>query len=190
MPASSLPQTSFFHGINASLVANSVTDFTVRFISECVMLLHLLSSCSPHKGTDHGSKSLISLFRSRSGAESQRDGEKQTLIDRCDVIVEDGEGVRSRFTARIVFRNGLTSTHRLPFEVVVPVHAKFSRQESPHHWSISSRTLRQLMDHFGPGIEYLDINTNGDHVNFTCFSEKTVSGDGRHSYHDFFRFMY
>ncbi|GAO16735.1 hypothetical protein UVI_02002810 [Ustilaginoidea virens] len=31
------------------------------------------------------------------------------------------------------------------------------------------------MDHFGPGIEYLDINTDGDHVNFTCFSEKTVS---------------
>lgn len=34
------------------------------------------------------------------------------------------------------------------------------------------------MDHFGPGIEYLDINTDGDHVNFTCFSEKTVSEDG------------
>lgn len=34
------------------------------------------------------------------------------------------------------------------------------------------------MDHFGPGIEYLDINTDGDHVNFTCFSEKTVTEDG------------
>jgi cell cycle checkpoint control protein RAD9A len=34
------------------------------------------------------------------------------------------------------------------------------------------------MDHFGPGIEFLDINTDGDHVNFTCFSEKTVSEDG------------
>lgn len=34
------------------------------------------------------------------------------------------------------------------------------------------------MDHFGPGIEYLDINTDGDHVNFTCFSEKTISEDG------------
>ncbi|KHO01154.1 DNA repair protein RAD9 [Metarhizium album ARSEF 1941] len=34
------------------------------------------------------------------------------------------------------------------------------------------------MDHFGPGIEYLDINTDGDHVNFTCFSEKSVNEDG------------
>lgn len=125
-------------------------------------------------------QSLISLFRSRSAADSQRDrdAEKQTLIDRCDIAIEDGPGVKSRFVARIVFRTGLTSTHRLPFETGVPVHAKFSKQDAPHHWSISSRTLRQLMDHFGPGIDYLDINTDGDHVNFTCFSEKTVSEDG------------
>ncbi|KAG6077224.1 hypothetical protein E4U31_003468 [Claviceps sp. LM219 group G6] len=122
-------------------------------------------------------RALISLFRSRSGSDAQRDAEKQSLIDRCDVVVEDGEGVRSRFIVRIVFRNGLTSTHRLPFEVAVPVHAKFNKQDAPYHWAISSRTLRQLMDHFGPGIEYLDINTDGDHVNFTCFSEKTISED-------------
>ncbi|KAG6057022.1 hypothetical protein E4U17_001754 [Claviceps sp. LM77 group G4] len=122
-------------------------------------------------------RALISLFRSRSSSDTQRDADKQSLIDRCDVVVEDGEGVRSRFIVRIVFRNGLTSTHRLPFEVAVPVHAKFNKQDTPYHWTISSRTLRQLMDHFGPGIEYLDINTDGDHVNFTCFSEKTISED-------------
>ncbi|KAK3196740.1 hypothetical protein K4F52_000084 [Lecanicillium sp. MT-2017a] len=122
-------------------------------------------------------RSLISLFRSRSSADNQRDAEKQTLIEKCDIAIEDGEGVKSRFIARIVFRSGLTSTHRLTFEIAPPVHAKFSSQDAPHHWSISSRTLRQLMDHFGPGIDYLDINTDGDHVNFTCFSEKTVSED-------------
>ncbi|RFN53733.1 hypothetical protein FIE12Z_2074 [Fusarium flagelliforme] len=122
-------------------------------------------------------RALVSLFRSRTASDSQRDVEKQTLIDRCDVAIEDGEGIESRFIARLIFRNGLTSTHRLPFEVAVPVHAKFNKQDAPHHWKISSRTLRQLMDHFGPGIEFLDINTDGDHVNFTCFSEKTVSED-------------
>ncbi|KAH6893417.1 Rad9-domain-containing protein [Thelonectria olida] len=122
-------------------------------------------------------RALVSLFRSRTAPDSQRDAEKQTLIDRCDIAIEDGEGVQSRFIVRIIFRNGMTSTHRLPFEVAVPVHAKFNKQDAPHHWTISSRTLRQLMDHFGPGIEFLDINTDGDHVNFTCFSEKTVSED-------------
>ncbi|KEY68998.1 hypothetical protein S7711_03305 [Stachybotrys chartarum IBT 7711] len=120
-------------------------------------------------------RALISLFRSRSSTESGP--EKQTPIDKCDVAIEDGEGVKSRFIARIVFRNGLTSTHRLSYEVAVPVHAKFNRQESPHHWTMSSKTLRQLMDHFGPGVEFLDINTNGNLVNFTCFSEKKVAPD-------------
>ncbi|KAK2612206.1 hypothetical protein QQS21_001782 [Conoideocrella luteorostrata] len=122
-------------------------------------------------------RALISLFRSRSGSDNQRDAEKQTFIDRCDIVIEDGEGIKSRFIVRIVFRNGLTSTHRLPFEVAVPVHAKFSKEDASHHWTIASRTLRQLMDHFGPGIEYLDINADADHVNFTCFSEKSVSED-------------
>lgn len=127
------------------------------------------------------SKALISLFRSRAGLEGQRDVEKQTIIDRCDVAIEDGEGLESRFITRIIFKNGLTSTHRLPYEVAVPVHAKFNKMDAPHHWSIASRTLRQLMDHFGPGVEFLDINTDGDHVKFTCYSEKSVNEDS--TYH-------
>jgi len=65
------------------------------------------------------------------------------------------------------------------------MHAKFNRDEAKNHWIISARTLRQLMDHFGPGIELLDINTDGKSrvVNFTCFTEKvqkrgTVSNEG------------
>ena len=54
------------------------------------------------------------------------------------------------------------------------MHAKFNPDEACNRWAISSRTLRQLMDHFGPGIELLDINTDNDTrvVNFTCFTEK------------------
>ncbi|ROT42064.1 hypothetical protein SODALDRAFT_6309 [Sodiomyces alkalinus F11] len=122
-------------------------------------------------------RALISIFRSRVGGDPQRDREKETLIDRCEVAIEDGPGVQSRFIAKLVFRNGIASTHRLPFEVVVPVHAKFNREEAVNHWTIPSRTLRQLMDHFGPGVELLDVNSDGEHVKFTCFTEKTVNGD-------------
>ncbi|KAL2760928.1 hypothetical protein ACRALDRAFT_2039460 [Sodiomyces alcalophilus JCM 7366] len=122
-------------------------------------------------------RALISIFRSRIGGEAQRDREKESLIDRCEVAIEDGPGVQSRFIAKLVFRNGIASTHRLPFEVVVPVHAKFNREEATNHWTIPSRTLRQLMDHFGPGVELLDINSDGEHVKFTCFTEKSVNGD-------------
>ncbi|OLN85498.1 DNA repair protein rad9 [Colletotrichum chlorophyti] len=134
-------------------------------------------------------RALTSIFRSRVGGDPQRDRERESTIDRCDVAIEDGPGVRSRFIVKLVFRNGtpyaapadptngVTSTHRLPFEVAVPVHAKFDREEAVHHWTIPSRTLRQLMEHFGPGVELLDINSDGEHVNFTCFTEKTTNGD-------------
>ncbi|GJC96044.1 DNA repair protein rad9 [Colletotrichum higginsianum] len=106
--------------------------------------------------------SLASIFRSRVGGDQQRDREKESTIDRCDVAIEDGPGVKSRLIVKLVFRN---------------VHAKFDRDEALHHWTIPSRTLRQLMEHFGPGVELLDINSDGEHVNFTCFTEKTTNGD-------------
>jgi cell cycle checkpoint control protein RAD9A len=74
---------------------------------------------------------------------------------------------------------GVSSTHRLPFEVAVPVHAKFDGEEAVHHWTIASGTLRQLMEHFGPGVDLIDINADGEVVNFTVYSEKTVKEDGK-----------
>ena len=72
----------------------------------------------------------------------------------------------------------MTSIHKLPFEVAAPVHGRFEKTEAVHHWTIPSRTLRQLMEHFGPGIDLLDINSDGENLNFTGTSEKTVNGDG------------
>ncbi|KAH7041472.1 Rad9-domain-containing protein [Microdochium trichocladiopsis] len=117
-------------------------------------------------------KALLSLFRQRSG-DPMHEREKDTTIDRCDISIVDEPGKKSRFVARILFRNGITTKYRLPFEVTPPVHAKFDKDEAVNSWSISSRVLRQLMDHFGPRIEYLDIHPDADQVvNFTCFTEK------------------
>ncbi|KAI0004868.1 Rad9-domain-containing protein [Xylariaceae sp. FL0662B] len=122
-------------------------------------------------------RALLSLFRSRSG-DPLHDREKDTTIERCDVAVVDQPGKKSRFIAKIVFRNGITTKYRLPFEVTPPVHAKFDKEQAINHWSIPSRTLRELMDHFGPGIEYLDIHSEDDQVvNFTCFTERVKNGE-------------
>ncbi|KAI0430497.1 Rad9-domain-containing protein [Xylaria sp. FL1042] len=119
---------------------------------------------------------LLSLFRSR-GGDPLHEREKDTTIDRCDVVVTDEPGKKSRFIANIVFRNGITTKYRLPFEVSPPVHAKFDKTEAMNNWAISPRTLRLLMDHFGPGIDYLDIHADEEVVNFTCFTEKAANGD-------------
>ncbi|KAK3379753.1 Rad9-domain-containing protein [Lasiosphaeria ovina] len=117
-------------------------------------------------------KSLLSVFRTRQGGDQARDG--SATIERCDVTIDDGPGKKSRLVAKIACRNGITASHSLSFEIKAPTHAKFDKTEAQNRWTISSRTLRQLMDHFGPGIELLDINTDDETrvVNFTCFTEK------------------
>ncbi|KAI0393117.1 Rad9-domain-containing protein [Xylariaceae sp. FL0594] len=121
-------------------------------------------------------RALLSLFRSRSG-DPLHDRERDTTIDHCDVVVVDEPGRTSRFVAKIVFRNGITTTYRLPFEATPPIHARFDKEQATNNWAIPSRTLRQLMDHFGPGIDYLDIHSDEEIVNFTCFTEKAANGD-------------
>ncbi|KAI1878266.1 uncharacterized protein JN550_000448 [Neoarthrinium moseri] len=123
-------------------------------------------------------QALLSLFRARSG-DPFHEHEKDTTIERCDVAVEDEAGKNSRFIVKIICRNGMTTKYRLPFEVSPPTHAKFNKVEATNKWTMASRTLRQLMDHFGPGIEFLDIHSEDDQtVNFTCFTEKVAQGDG------------
>ncbi|KAJ0387453.1 hypothetical protein COL922a_002275 [Colletotrichum nupharicola] len=122
-------------------------------------------------------QALINIFRSRGGGDPTRDRERETSIDRCDVAIQDGPGVKSRFIVKLFFRNGITSEHRLSFEVAVPVRATFDRNEAVHHWKIPSRTLRQLMEHFGSGIDFLEVVSDGEHVNFVGTAERTTNGD-------------
>ncbi len=119
------------------------------------------------------------------------------------MAIDDGPGKSSRFVAKIVCRNGvfppllllrllpgsqlykgITATHGLPFEAKAPTHAKFNKEEAVNRWTIPPRTLRQLMEHFGPRIELLDINADGGGVmNFACFTEKQyVKAEGRHAH--------
>ncbi|KAI0180558.1 Rad9-domain-containing protein [Hypoxylon sp. FL1284] len=123
------------------------------------------------------SRALLSIFRVRSG-DTSHDREKDTTIERCDVAIVDEPGRSSRLIAKIVFRNGITTKYKLPFDPSPPVRAVFDKEQAKSHWSIPSRTLRQLMDHFGPGIEYLDIHSEDEEtVNLTCFTEKVKNGD-------------
>ncbi|KAI6368308.1 hypothetical protein MCOR25_004714 [Pyricularia grisea] len=118
-------------------------------------------------------RALLSVFRVRVGGDPGRDRERETTIERCDVAINDGPGTKSRFVAQIICRNGITATHSLPFEAKAPTRVKFDPAEAVNHWTIASRTLRQLMDHFGPGIDLLDIHTEGEGVvNFACYTEK------------------
>lgn len=107
-------------------------------------------------------------------------GEKETAVERCDVSVEDGEGTaKSRFIVKLVCRHGVIKTYRLHFEEIKPVHALFVKENAHNIWSISSKTLREFVEHFGPGTEQLDIFSEDGRVSFTSYTEKIMSGSGK-----------
>ena len=75
----------------------------------------------------------------------------------------------------------MTAVHSLPFEVKPASHAKWIDGEAVNRWAISPRTLRHMMEHFGPRTELLDINTEAVNVvTFACFTEKQyVKAEGK-----------
>jgi cell cycle checkpoint control protein RAD9A len=73
---------------------------------------------------------------------------------------------------------GVLKTYRLTFESVAPMHALFVKESANNSWSISSKTLREFVDHFGPGTEQLDIYSEDGRVSFTSYTEKIMSGNG------------
>ncbi|RDL35149.1 Rad9-domain-containing protein [Venustampulla echinocandica] len=119
-------------------------------------------------------KALLSVFKARVGDPTR---ERETAIERCDVSVEDGEGnTKSRFIIRIICRHGVVKTYRLTFESVSPMHALFVKESANNSWSISSKTLRELVEHFGPGTEQLDVYSEDGRVSLTSYTEKIMSG--------------
>ncbi|KAH8821566.1 DNA repair protein-like protein rad9 [Xylogone sp. PMI_703] len=118
-------------------------------------------------------KALLSVFKGRV-VDSTR--ERDTGVERCDVSVEDGNGRsgRNRFIIKIFCKHGVQKTYRLTFESVSPMHAVFARDGASNIWSISSKTLREFVEHFGPGTEQLDIYSENGRVSFTSYTEKIV----------------
>lgn len=63
------------------------------------------------------------------------------------------------------------------------MHALFDREKSQNRWAISSRNLREFVEHFGPGTEQLDIYSEEGRVNFTSYTEKIASDNGTNRFH-------
>ena len=63
------------------------------------------------------------------------------------------------------------------------MHALFVREIAYNTWSISSKALREFVEHFGPGTEQLDIYSEDGRVSLTSYTEKIMSGNGRQFHH-------
>jgi cell cycle checkpoint control protein RAD9A len=75
--------------------------------------------------------------------------------------------------------SGVTKTYKLNYESIEVTHALFDKNTAPNRWSIHSGRLKNLIDHFGPRTEQLDIYADNGRVTFTSFTEKIVDGNGK-----------
>lgn len=73
---------------------------------------------------------------------------------------------------------GVVKTYRLTYEAVEVQHALFDKSTTQNQWTIESRFLREIIDHFGPTSEQLDIHAENNRVIFTSFTQKVTNGKG------------
>jgi cell cycle checkpoint control protein RAD9A len=125
---------------------------------------------------DLQSQALLSIFKKR-----MLDGrERDTTLERCKVdLQEKPDQTECRLIIKMICRHGVVKTYRLTYESVEVLHATFDKSKSENHWSISSRTLRDAVEYFGPKTEQLDWFYQQGKFTFTSYTEKVHTGRGK-----------
>lgn len=74
------------------------------------------------------------------------------------------------------YREDVVKTFKLTYEAVEVLRANFDPKTSPNHWTIQSRTLKDIVEYFGPKTEQLDWYYEQGKVVFTSYTEKVSDG--------------
>ncbi|KIY00540.1 uncharacterized protein Z520_03203 [Fonsecaea multimorphosa CBS 102226] len=118
-------------------------------------------------------RALLSIFKRRLG--DQRD--KDTALETCDCELQDNlDQAECRLVFRLNCRHGVVKTYRLFYEAGEILHAAFDKIGSTNYWSVSSRTLRDIVEYFGPKTDQLDWFFQNGKVTFTSYTEKIQAG--------------
>ncbi|KAI9798917.1 MAG: hypothetical protein M1825_004930 [Sarcosagium campestre] len=118
-------------------------------------------------------RALLAVFRGR--VHDVRD--KDTAIERCELSIQDRpDKTECRIVVKMICRHGVVKTNRLTYESVEMMHALFDKNAAPNRWLISSATLKEFIEHFGPKTEQLDIFADNGRASFTSYTEKITDG--------------
>lgn len=63
------------------------------------------------------------------------------------------------------------------------MHALFDKNAASNVWTISSRLLKEYIEHFGAKTEQLDIYSEEHRATFTSYTEKIQDGKGTSAKH-------
>lgn len=72
--------------------------------------------------------------------------------------------------------HSVTKTYSLTYEETDVLSPIFDKEQAPNRWRISSRMLKDYLDHFGPKAEQLEIASGNGRAAFTSFTDKVTDG--------------
>ncbi|RAL11605.1 putative DNA repair protein rad9 [Aspergillus homomorphus CBS 101889] len=117
-------------------------------------------------------KALVSVFKGRASGRN-----KDTSIERCEFeLQDDPDETESRLVIRLICGLGVIKLYKLTYEPVMIQHATFDRSRATNEWSIEPKFLKEVIDHFGPSAEQLDIYSEHGKTVFTSFTTKIAEG--------------
>ncbi|KIW19813.1 hypothetical protein PV08_00388 [Exophiala spinifera] len=118
-------------------------------------------------------RALLSIFKRRLADQRDRD----TALENCECELQaNPDEAECRLIFRLNCRQGVVKTYRLYYESGEILHAAFDDSASPNQWTVSSRTLRDVVEYFGPKTDQLDWFYQNGKVTFTSYTEKIQSG--------------
>ncbi|KAK5237722.1 hypothetical protein LTR99_000343 [Exophiala xenobiotica] len=105
----------------------------------------------------------------------QRD--RDTALQTCECELQaNPDQAECRLIFRLNCRQGVVKTYSLFYEAGEILHAAFDQIGSTNHWTVASRTLRDVVEYFGPKTDQLDWFYQNGKVTFTSYTEKIQSG--------------
>ncbi|KAJ5143816.1 Rad9/Ddc1 [Penicillium bovifimosum] len=117
------------------------------------------------------SVALLSIFRGRI------DRNKDTAVERCDMeLHEDLQQTECRLTVKMICGLGVIKSYKLTYEPAAVQHAVFDKSKATSMWAADPRFLKQVVEHFSPSAEQLDMYSDSGKAVFTSFTTKITEG--------------
>jgi cell cycle checkpoint control protein RAD9A len=118
-------------------------------------------------------RALLAIFRRRLADPREKD----VALERLDFELQARpDQTECRLVFKLICRQGVEKKYRLYYETGEILHASFDQEASTNAWTVASRTLRDVVEYFGPKTEHLDWCYKDAKVTFTSYTEKIQNG--------------
>jgi cell cycle checkpoint control protein RAD9A len=103
--------------------------------------------------------------------------EKDSALERCELELQaHPDQTECRLQFKLFCKQGVVKSYRLYYEPDEVLHAGYDPTASPNHWKVSSRTLRDVVEYFGPKNDQLDWFFKDGKMTFTSYTEQVKNG--------------